>query len=525
MRATGLRMLIATVLTLVLASGALLPVAAFAVPVLATAVVPELTGAPARQVSRAGPTAQRSAQADEGILGWAGRMVADAGRAYGEWLANRQPIDPAGDVVDGPSRLAIPEVVFAAYRNAARRAPDVVPGCEVDWAVLAGIGRVESRHGLFNGDDTVIDARGDIGQPILGPPLDGRGVAEIPDSDDGRLDGDDRWDRAVGPMQFIPASWRSYGRDGNGDGVRDPNNVFDATLGAVDHLCSTAPGDLTTSALLDEALFAYNHSNVYVAEVRRWIDIYRAADPADLSAATIVASTDPARRNPFSGKLTAVAFDGDITAPMPRGGAVTSPAATVGGTDVGSSATDDPATGDGGASRTRRAAAGRKADGGTSKPTPSSERSPSATSTPKPGAGKPAKATPPTPTPSATPGAASEPAASKVPASEAPASEPSAALPSGAPAPASEPSAPAPAPSQAGSATAPTPEPTPKVRSTPKRSPKPAATPKPTPTPTPSPKPAATPKPTPTPTPSPTPTPTPTPKQAPKPTPQASASA
>ena len=38
----------------------------------------------------------------------------------------------------------------------------------------------------------------------------------------GRLDGDDTWDRAVGPMQFIPSTWAWSGRDGDGDGVAQP---------------------------------------------------------------------------------------------------------------------------------------------------------------------------------------------------------------------------------------------------------------------------------------------------------------
>ena len=67
---------------------------------------------------------------------------------------------------------------------------------------------------------------------ITGPPLDGRGVASIPDSDGGRWDGDATWDRAVGPMQFIPTTWRSLGRDGNADRVADPNNLFDAAVSA-----------------------------------------------------------------------------------------------------------------------------------------------------------------------------------------------------------------------------------------------------------------------------------------------------
>ena len=68
--------------------------------------------------------------------------------------------------------------------------------------------------------------------PILGPVLDGRlaGNEVIRDTDKGAIDGDPTHDRAVGPMQFIPATWAGYASDGNGDGIKDPNNVFDAAL-------------------------------------------------------------------------------------------------------------------------------------------------------------------------------------------------------------------------------------------------------------------------------------------------------
>ena len=49
---------------------------------------------------------------------------------------------------------------------------------------------------------------------------------------------------AVGPMQFLPSSWAAYGVDGNGDGVKDINNVWDAIFGAANLLhADGAPGD------------------------------------------------------------------------------------------------------------------------------------------------------------------------------------------------------------------------------------------------------------------------------------------
>ena len=132
--------------------------------------------------------------------------------------------------------------------------------------MLAGIGRVESNHGRYGGSQPAL--HGDVVPRILGIPLDGTapGVGTIPDTDHGLYDGDPMWDRAVGPMQFIPSTWRRYRSDGNGDGVTDPNNVYDAALGAGRYLC-TAAGHLGDDASLTRAYLAYNHSDQYAARV------------------------------------------------------------------------------------------------------------------------------------------------------------------------------------------------------------------------------------------------------------------
>ena len=58
--------------------------------------------------------------------------------------------------------------------------------------------------------------------PIIGLPLDGsHGVKRIEDTDDGRLDGDPVFDRAIGPLQFIPTTWEDWASDADGDGVAD----------------------------------------------------------------------------------------------------------------------------------------------------------------------------------------------------------------------------------------------------------------------------------------------------------------
>ena len=117
-----------------------------------------------------------------------------------------------------PVRLdanGIPAVALAAYQRAAGVLDGIKPGCGVDWALLGAIGRVESNHARFGGN--VLDASGIARPGIIGIPLDGsKGTARITDTDGGALDRDPVYDRAVGPMQFIPSSWKLAGRDGDG---------------------------------------------------------------------------------------------------------------------------------------------------------------------------------------------------------------------------------------------------------------------------------------------------------------------
>ncbi|NLA54934.1 MAG: hypothetical protein GX859_01335, partial [Corynebacterium humireducens] len=139
-------------------------------------------------------------------------------------------------------KTGIPAAAIRAYGNAELIARDAWPTCHIRWNTLAGIGWVESRHGTYSGsyfNRSHINEAGFAEPKIIGIPLDGSpGFAAIPDTDGGLLDGDTEWDRAVGPMQFIPESWKRYGRDANGDGVADPHQIDDAALGAAHLLCT-----------------------------------------------------------------------------------------------------------------------------------------------------------------------------------------------------------------------------------------------------------------------------------------------
>jgi membrane-bound lytic murein transglycosylase B len=136
--------------------------------------------------------------------------------------------------------------------------------CGIGWWALAGISRVEGRHGTYGGARLQPD--GDVDRPIIGIALTGDGgTALIGDSDGGALDGDTTYDRAVGPMQFIPTTWARWGRDGDGDGDRDPQNLYDATAAAAAYLC--AGRSLATEEGIRAGYFSYNRSLAYVDAV------------------------------------------------------------------------------------------------------------------------------------------------------------------------------------------------------------------------------------------------------------------
>jgi hypothetical protein len=165
---------------------------------------------------------------------------------------------PTG-AASGPTALTTDQLLWAAYVSAAKRAPT---SCHLPVTLLAAIGEVESSS--LRGRS--LDARHDVVPPVIGPALSGNGFAAIRDTDGGRLDGDPVWDHAVGPMQFIPSTWRVWGADGNGDGVADPQNIEDATLAAARYLCAGGR-DLSRAADLASAVLSYNGSQRYLATV------------------------------------------------------------------------------------------------------------------------------------------------------------------------------------------------------------------------------------------------------------------
>jgi hypothetical protein len=176
-----------------------------------------------------------------------------------------------GFPASGLAADGIPITALTAYQAAAVREASRTPSCGLTWPLLAGIGRVESDHGRFAG--ATLHSDGLSTPPVIGIPLNGNGTALIRDTDNGALDGDTVYDRAVGPMQFIPSTWAGWGVDANGDGVKDPFNIFDAAAAAADYLCA-AGRDLTTTHGQVQAILSYNYSWDYVSMVMGLEKVY-----------------------------------------------------------------------------------------------------------------------------------------------------------------------------------------------------------------------------------------------------------
>lgn len=186
-------------------------------------------------------------------------------------LNSPKPAPTAGTPTSpGTSEAGIPATVLDAYKKAESELRLSKPGCNLPWQLLAAIGKVES--GQARGGR--VDANGTTIGRIIGPQLDGNGFALIQDTDNGVYDGNSKYDNAVGPMQFIPSTWAWAGRDGNGDGKADPNNVYDAALAAGHYLCRNG-WDLSVQADLNRAILSYNNSQDYLNTVLSWLEHYR----------------------------------------------------------------------------------------------------------------------------------------------------------------------------------------------------------------------------------------------------------
>lgn len=181
----------------------------------------------------------------------------------------REWADQVSAVVDVPARALV------SYANADMAMRDFQPGCQISWATLAGIGRIESNHGRYGDRQLRDDARPSY--PIIGIPLDGTpGVRVITDTDGGLFDGDTTHDRAVGPMQFIPSTWRKWSTDANGDGLGDPQSLDDASMASARYLCAGGR-NMTTGSGWWSGVMSYNNSVEYGQKVFALAETYAEA--------------------------------------------------------------------------------------------------------------------------------------------------------------------------------------------------------------------------------------------------------
>lgn len=222
-------------------------------------------------------------------LGYLATQAAAPRPVIGDFPANVSATVPGQGGVDAPAgqppgilqvdegwlartarRTGIPAPALRAY---ARVQLADEAGCPVGWTTLAGIGWVESHHGTLGGRR--VDDEGRSSAEILGPALDGRGdfaaIRATPGSQEWH--GDDVWEHAVGPMQFLPSTWATWATDGDGDGRSDPHDLDDAAAAAARYLCASG-ADMTTGEGWSSAVLTYNRDRAYVGAVHEAASSY-----------------------------------------------------------------------------------------------------------------------------------------------------------------------------------------------------------------------------------------------------------
>jgi membrane-bound lytic murein transglycosylase B len=179
-------------------------------------------------------------------------------------------------LVSTASASGIPAVAIDAYERAQTVINAADPTCHLPWQLVAAIGRVESDHGRADGNRL---SNAGVARPgIYGLPLDGtHGTTLIRDTDGGQYDRDATYDRAVGPMQFIPSTWAIVGVDADNDGQRNPQDIYDASLASAVYLCA-GTDDLATAGGQQAAVYRYNHSQAYVDLVLAIMHAYMNGD-------------------------------------------------------------------------------------------------------------------------------------------------------------------------------------------------------------------------------------------------------
>jgi cell wall-associated NlpC family hydrolase len=153
------------------------------------------------------------------------------------------------------------------------------------WQVLAAIGWVESRHAGGRADPR----SGDVVPPIIGPSIDGQnGTATIPDASQ-----PDGWAHALGPMQFLSATWTTSGRlapDRPPDASPNVQNAWDSIYSAAEYLC----GGASSTDNIHDAVLRYNHSEAYFKQVMTKAAGYGLGSGQTIDGTTLHGSGDAA---------------------------------------------------------------------------------------------------------------------------------------------------------------------------------------------------------------------------------------
>ncbi len=214
-----------------------------------------------------------------------------------------------GDALDRAAALTagsasnIPQAALSAYQRAEAVINKADTSCHIPWELIAAIGRVESDHGRWAGNS--LDEAGVARPGIYGIALNGRhNTQRIADTDAGQYDNDTRFDRAVGPMQFIPSTWAVVGVDGDSDGTRNPQDIDDAALATAVYLCS-GDDDLSAEQGQRASVYRYNHSNAYVDLVLEIMQAYMDGDFSAVPTSTLTSGVilpEPAASTGSSGE-------------------------------------------------------------------------------------------------------------------------------------------------------------------------------------------------------------------------------
>ena len=242
-------------------------------------------------------TTQRVALSSDGLPAQASEVLVGELTPMASQALQGRLAAPLGVTAAAPD--TVPDRVLTAYRRAESSMAVDHASCKLPWWLVAAVGKVESDHA----NKGTVDAAGNVLPPLRGPRLDGSttDTRAVQDTDGGRIDGDAVYDRAMGPMQVVPSTWQLMARDGNGDGVADPDNIDDAALTAASFLCSSGQDFSTAQGLASGVLYT-NDQSTYARNVLSWASYYRGATTVPTVAPAPKPTQAPTVRSATSGR-------------------------------------------------------------------------------------------------------------------------------------------------------------------------------------------------------------------------------